>query len=157
MDYHWNYLSNPFQILQKWSLGWGNQHQTLQVVSLNDYILFPDPRVMDSMDYHWKYLSNPLKTLHDSNQECSRGSGGDSKEEDYMVLLQTQWECFRRWLKVSHLSHPWWFSHLFSHPFSHLDLLVEEAKSHQFYRFHHCQSQDFYFCKGSKEGKTLRF
>ena len=123
----------------------------------NDYILFPDSRVMDSMDYHWKYLSNALKTLHDSNRECSRDSGGDSKEEDYMVLLQTQWECFRRWLKVSHLSHPWWFSHLFSHPFSHLDLLVEEAKSHQFYRFHHCQSQDFYFCKGSKEGKTLRF
>ena len=83
MDYHWNYLSNPFQILQKWSLGWGNQHQTLQVGSLNDYILFPDPRVMDSMDYHWKYLSNPLKTLHDSNRECSRDSGGDSKEEDF--------------------------------------------------------------------------
>ena len=95
MDYHWNYLSIPLKTLQKWSLGWGNQHQTLQVGSLNDYILFPDPRVMDSMDYHWNYLSIPLKTLHDYNQEGSQDSWGYFKEEEQCDLgtpiTQSMW------------------------------------------------------------------
>ena len=53
----------------------------------NDYILFPDSRVMDSMDYYWNYLSIPLKTFHDYNQEDSQDSWGYLKEEDF----RTRW------------------------------------------------------------------